>query len=183
LAAKQIFNLHIHAALPQRRNNMKVRTIVALVVLLAVSLPVWGASPAAAGFDSLKTLAGAWDFKGPDGKPAQVTWRLVSGGSALMEELPHDSMVTMYHLNNDKLLMTHYCSAMNQPRMQADISADGKTITFNFLDATNLASPNDGHMQKMVLTFKDKDHFSEQWVFSKDGKDAEHMTFDYTRKQ
>ena len=161
---------------------MKVRTIVAVAVLLAVSVPVWGASNAAAAFDSLKTLTGTWEFKGPDGKPSQVSWRLISDGSALMEEMPHENMVTMYHLNNGSLLMTHYCSAHNQPRMQAEISADGKTITFNFLDATNLASPSDGHMHKMVLTFQDKDHFSEQWFFSKDGKDVAHETFQYTRK-
>jgi hypothetical protein len=161
---------------------MKVRSLIALAVLFAFSIPIWSAANAASGFDSLKTLAGAWDTKGPDGKPMQITLRLISEGSALMEEIPHASMVTIYHLDNDRLLMTHYCAAHNQPRMQAEVSADGKTITFNFLDATNLASPNDGHMRKMVLTIQDKDHFSEQWSFRKDGKDVMHETFQYTRK-
>lgn len=161
---------------------MKIRTIIAVAVLLAVSIPVWSAVNAASGFDSLKTLVGSWEHKGPDGKPGITVWRLVSEGSALMEELPHESMITMYHMDNDRLLMTHYCGARNQPRMKADISPDGKTITFNFVDGTNLASPADAHMHKMVLTFQDKDHYSETWSFYKDGKEMMHETFQYARK-
>ena len=103
-------------------------------------------------------------------------------GSAVMEVQTQESMITMYHLDKDRLMMTHYCSAQNQPRMQASISDDGKTFTFDFLDATNLANPADGHMRKMVLTVLDKDHFTEQWLFSKDGKD-ETGTFHLIRKK
>jgi hypothetical protein len=165
---------------------MKIRSILAIAIVLAISAPVFAvpAAPpsAASAFDSLKTLAGTWEAKTPDGKTADTTLRLVSGGSALMEEMPHDSMVTMYHLDNNRLLMTHYCGAQNQPRMQADVSADGKTITFNFIDGTNLASPAAPHMHKMVLTFVDKDHFTEAWTFHKDSKEAEHMVIQYSRK-
>jgi hypothetical protein len=56
--------------------------------------------------------------------------------------------------------------------MQARISDDGKTFTFDFLDATNLASPAAGHMHKMVLTIQDKDHFTEDWTYSKTEKMA-----------
>jgi hypothetical protein len=163
--------------------EMKARILVVMAVLLAVALPAWSAGDAAAGFTTLKGLAGQWETKGPDGQPQVVSWKPISDGSAMMEEMSHESMVTMYHLDSNRLLMTHYCSAKNQPRMQAEVSADGKTITFNFLDATNLASPADGHMRKMVLTIRDKDHFSEQWFFSKDGKDIMSETFQYTRKQ
>jgi len=36
-----------------------------------------------------------------------------------MESMEHESMVTMYHLDKGRVMMTHYCSAQNQPRMQA----------------------------------------------------------------
>ena len=40
----------------------------------------------------------------------------------------HDDMISMLHLDADRLLMTHYCGAGNQPRMQAEASSDGKTF-------------------------------------------------------
>ncbi len=162
---------------------MKIRALLAIAALCIASAPVWGATDAASAFATLKNLAGQWETKGPDGNPTVVTWKAISAGSAMMEEMPHENMITMYHLDNDRLLMTHYCSAKNQPRMQAEVSPDGKTIIFNFLDATNLASPADGHMHKMVLTVRDKDHFSEQWFFSQGGKDVHTETFQYARKQ
>jgi len=66
--------------------------------------------------------------------------------------------------------------------MQGEISPDGKTITFNFVDGTNIAKPTDGHMQKMVLTVQDQDHFSEKWIFGGGGQEHT-MTLQYTRKQ
>jgi hypothetical protein len=166
---------------------MKIRLISTLVAALLFSLPVFSlpntvAADPASVFTSLKGLAGNWEAKDEKGNPAITTLKLVSGGSAIMEEMPHESMVTMYHMDNDRLLMTHYCSAMNQPRMQAEISPDGKTIIFNFVDGTNLGKNSPGHMQKMTLTIQDKDHFSENWVFSAGGKEQA-KTIEYTRKQ
>src|SRR5256885_508342 len=161
---------------------MKIRSLV--VAILAMAAEAWCAAPTApAAFTSLTSLAGEWQLKA-EGMPAQtVTLKVVSGGSVLMESMEHESMVTMYHLDKDHVMMTHYCSAQNQPRMQAKISDDGKTFTFDFLDATNLANPADGHMRKMVLTIVDKDHFTEQWFFSQGGKDNQHGVFQLTRKQ
>jgi hypothetical protein len=78
--------------------------------------------------------------------------------------------------------MTHYCSAQNQPRMQAEVSPDGKRFTFNFLDATNLATPDAGRMQRMVLTIEDANHVTEQWLF-RTGAKEETETFKLSRKQ
>jgi hypothetical protein len=91
-----------------QEEDMKYRIIATLVASLLLSLPGWAATDANSGFASLKNLAGQWKAKDEKGNPAITTWKLVSGGSALMEEMPHESMVTMYHLDNDRLLMTHY---------------------------------------------------------------------------
>jgi hypothetical protein len=112
-----------------------------------------------------------------------ITWKLISAGSVLMESMQEESMVTMYHVDNNRLMLTHYCAAQNQPRMAAKVSDDGKTFTFDFIDGTNIASPDDGHMRKLVLTIQDKDHFTEQWFFAQKGKDADHGVFQLTRKQ
>lgn len=160
---------------------MKFKAVAAAI--LAFSIPAWCASNAGAAFDNLKSLAGEWQVKDPTGKMQTITWTLVSGGSVLMESMQEQSMVTMYHVDNDRLMLTHYCSAHNQPRMQGRISDDGKTFVFDFLDATNLANPADGHMHKLVLTIQDKDHFSEQWFFTVNGKDNNHGVLQFTRKK
>lgn len=162
---------------------MILKTIAIVVALFALSVPVLSAPNAKASFENLKVLAGQWETKDPSGKRQIITWKVVSGGSVLMESMEEESMVTMYHVDNNRLLLTHYCSAQNQPRMQAQVSDDGKTFTFDFIDATNMASPNDGHMRKLVLTIQDKDHFTEQWFFTQKGKDLDHGVFQLTRKQ
>lgn len=169
------------------KTRISITLAVALVFVCAV--PGWCASDGASGFATLKSLAGQWEGK-PEGKmegktdghPEVITWKLVSGGSAMMEEMSHDSMVTMYHLDDNRLLMTHYCSAQNQPRMAAEVSADGKTITFNFIDGTNLNSTRNAHMHNMVLTVTDQNHITEKWTFVSNGKEQTE-TFHLTRKQ
>lgn len=160
---------------------MKCKAIAVAVLVLSIS--AWPAPNAGSAFDSLKGLVGEWQAKDPHGNVQTITWKLVSSGSVLMESMQEESMVTMYHVDNNRLMLTHYCAARNQPRMQGQVSDDGKTFTFDFLDATNLGSPADGHMRKLVLILQDKDHFTEQWFFVKDGKDADHGVLQLTRKK
>ena len=88
----------------------------------------------------------------------------------------------MFHMDGvNRLMMTHYCAAGNQPRMQASVSPDGKTIAFSYVDATNLTTPDTGHMQKMVLTLIDDNHHTEEWVFADHGMGHKEL-FDLHRK-
>lgn len=140
------------------------------------------------GFDKLKTLVGDWSAKTEDGKPVQVSYKLVSNGSALMEMLNMENhteeMITMYHPDGDKLMMTHYCSANNQPRMKAEpVTGEIKSLTFNFVDATNLNSPDDGHMHRLAVIFQDPDHFTQEWTWREKGKDARTAVFKFERKK
>ncbi|MDR4471533.1 MAG: hypothetical protein MRJ92_02410 [Nitrospira sp.] len=53
---------------------------------------------------------------------------LGSGGTTLTETLtPPDSppMTTMYYSDGDQLMLTHYCSLNNQPRMRAAAVKEG----------------------------------------------------------
>jgi hypothetical protein len=130
------------------------------VVVSAVDKP---GSPSA-GFETLKSLAGRWSATTPDGKNGDLTLKVIAGGSALMELEPESDMVSVIHPDNGRLLMTHYGGAKNQPRMQGEISPDGKQFRFDFIDGTNL-SASDGHMKQMTLTINDNDHVTENWVF------------------
>jgi hypothetical protein len=151
-----------------------------VVIPFFVVLALAAAAAQSAGqksFDAVKLLAGNWQGKTSMGGAVQVSYKSTAGGSAIMSEIrsemngESEDMVTMFHMDGDRLLLTHYCAAGNQPRMQASISPDGKTITFDFIDATNLATPDTGHMRRVVFTFTDGTHHSEEWHFQLPGKE------------
>jgi hypothetical protein len=146
----------------------------------AQTTPDW---PAAA-FEKLKSLSGEWQGQGPHGLTT-VTYHIVSGGAAVMETImpPHEaSMVTLYHRDGDKLMMTHYCSSGNQPRMRAEApGGESNHLTFTLVDVTNLAKPSDGHMQKLALSFHSQDQMTSVWTWRQDGKDTP-STFNLVRQ-
>jgi hypothetical protein len=165
---------------------MKVRLLpvlsTAMFVLLTTFAPA--ASDGSKAFAKLKSLEGSWSGKTPDGHTVQVSNRVTSSGSVLMSEITgQEDMITMFHLDGGRLLMTHYCAAGNQPRMVASLSPDGKTITFDFLDATNLLPSQGGHMERVVFTLIDADHHSEDWQFAQDGGQKLHEKFDLERQK
>jgi hypothetical protein len=161
---------------------MKKRTAVfaamlALVFAVAINSARAGGNGTVA-FEQLKSLAGHWET-GKSGKDkATLDLELTAGGTAVIErgtivdKGKAVEMITLYYLDGDQLKMTHYCMAGNQPTMHGTYAPDTKTLTFDFEGATNLKSPNDGHMHHAVYTFIDNDHFKTAWTFQKDQKDA-----------
>ncbi|MGC2193875.1 MAG: hypothetical protein WA628_04305 [Terriglobales bacterium] len=160
---------------------MKSFRIVASLVFLLAATTAFAQSDSQKTFDHLKSLTGNWQGKASNGNTMKVVFRPTSGGSALLSEIMgEEDMITMFHVDNDRVLMTHYCGAGNQPRMQAKMSPDGKTITFTFVDATNLTIPGAGHMDHLVITMPDPDHHTEDWTFVNGGKEMKEH-FDLAR--
>jgi len=157
---------------------------IALSLLFLAATTAFAQSGAQKSFDQLKALSGNWEGKDAQGKTLSVSFRSTAGDSALMSEIhgtAPENMISMFHLDGpNRLLLTHYCSAGNQPRMVASASPDGKTITFNFLDATNLATPDAGHMQRVVITILDANHHTEDWTFQDHDKQMKEF-FDLKR--
>jgi hypothetical protein len=161
---------------------MKSRCISISLVVLAATL-AFAVSAANRSFEQLKSLEGTWEGKTPDGQTAQVIYRVTSNGSALMSEIKgKEDMISMFNLDGDRVLLTHYCAVGSQPRMVASVSPDGKTFTFDFLDATNLATPDADHMTRMVLSMPDANHHTEEWIFTDHGKEMKEV-FDLWRKK
>src|SRR6201984_3010022 len=159
---------------------MKSLRLAAAVAFLLTTVTAFAQSDAQKTFDRLKSLDGTWEAK-VNNNPVKVVFRTTSGGSAVLSEITgEENMITMFHMDNNRVLATHYCGAGNQPRMQASMSPDGKTITFTFVDATNLATRKSGHMNTLVITMPDADHHSEDWTFAADGKEMKEH-FDLTR--
>jgi len=163
-----------------------LRTVVSVFVVLAATC-AFAQSDAQKSFDKLRTLVGNWEGKASDGMPVQVAFRETSGGSALLSEITrpeggHEYMVTMFHLDGARLLMTHYCGVGNQPRMVGSMSPDGKALTFNFLDATNVLPSQPGHMEHLTVTIVDPNHHTEAWEFAGQDGQKHQEVFDLKRK-
>ncbi|MGD0227594.1 MAG: hypothetical protein ABSF71_35210 [Terriglobia bacterium] len=167
-----------------------LKVLVPIVVFAALGLAQAQTSSAqsSAAFDKLKLLAGEWEGKAIEGGkeiPATTSFRLVSDGSVLMNVLGQGTsheMVTMFHMDNNDLLATHYCAAHNQPRFRSVSTSDPKVVAFEFKDATNLAGPTASHMVGVKFTLLDPNHHVEEWTFLENGQ-TETSRFDFQRKQ
>lgn len=166
---------------------MKRTTLAVFTFTLLAALAAFAQSSGQKSFDNMKSLAGNWEGKDSMGGAVEVSNRVTAGGSAVMSEIKTsmhgkaEDMISMINMDGDRVLLTHYCSAGNQPRMQAAPSPDGKSITFTFVDATNLASPDAPHMKSVTFNFIDDNHHTEEWHFAVPGKEMV-QRFDLQRK-
>ena len=155
-----------------------------LVAVVTVAVLPAQSGPAGA-FEKIKSLTGEWTGKMSGGMPATTTIKVTAGGSAVMQMLGEGTdmeMPTLFHMDGDRLMATHYCASKNQPRMVLNpAGAEGDTLKFEFLDITNLRSPEAGHMRRVTFTFVDKDHFRQEWTYREKGKESAD-TFDFVRK-
>ena len=170
---------------------MKPRRGLHAVVLAAVAWTLFGAAGQAAeqskatlAFARLASLVGEW--KGAQGgTEIQVTYTLIADGSALMEEFrPREgpTMLTLFSVDADRLLATHYCSAKNQPQMATEAIADplAKSVAFSLVRVTGLVSPDAWHNTGLVVTLEDGDHLTQRWTYLSHGKNGTN-SFHFTR--
>jgi hypothetical protein len=162
-----------------------------IVRLLAIPFLVVVAAGATSGetrsnpaFAKLKSLVGTWEGKDEQGNAAKSKIETVVSGTAVMETLSMagmEDMVTLYSADGDSVALIHYCPTNNQPRMRATPGAGPvKELDFVFKDAGNLATPETGHQQRLVMRFEDENHMTESWTWRQNGKDSV-MTVHFTR--
>jgi hypothetical protein len=139
------------------------------------------AGPQVPALERLKALAGDW--VDADAKPGAkdgpvVTYRVTGAGSAVVETLfagtPHE-MVSVFHRDGTDLVMTHYCSAGNQPRMRTK-GMTGNVLAMDYDGGTNLDPSRDSHIHSFRLEFVSPDEIREDWVGWDKGKPAEPVT-------
>lgn len=128
------------------------------------------------GFERIKLLVGDWQGTLPDGKPIDISYRMINGGMILEQYHSKNpmwwNMSSAYHLDNNKIMMTHYCSWGNHPRMSAIVpSGDVTKLQFNFIDMTQ-TQPSNGYMHNSAFNFQDRDHFTHHWTWRDKGKDT-----------
>src|SRR5438309_10855846 len=140
------------------------RLALSLVLLVLATTAALAQSDAQKSFDSLKSLAGTWQAT-YEGKPMQATLRVTSMGNAILHEMKGegpDNPITMFYLDGDRLLLTHYCDAGNRPRMAGKLSPDGKTLEVDFVDVGNDSATQGGHMQHAVVIIIDANQHPEE---------------------
>ena len=169
---------------------MSFFSALALAAVVAGSSAADKTKPAGAEacFSKLKTLAGDWMTKDPQtGKEVlALRYKVTAAGSALEETIfagePHE-MVTLYHLDNGSLVLTHYCALGNQPHLKATEASTPSKMEFTCIGGGNMKSESDMHMHHADVTIKDADHVVTHWAAYKDGKPAGHeVSFEVHRK-
>ena len=151
---------------------------------IALSIWVLGLQPSATAgphgsgpWVRLKSLAGTWrraDATTPASKAFRIRYRLISADTALVEEFgdPAKQITeTVFHLDGERVLATHYCAQGNQPRLRLRAQSSPDVLEFDFLDATNLRSPADSHLVRLTFRWIDDDHLSREEVYAENGKE------------
>jgi hypothetical protein len=163
---------------------MQIAVVIGMV--LAAQAPQLDPGVKAA-WETIKGLEGEWYGQASDGRKIHHSVQLFAGGASVLERSwfeahPNEMMVTIYHLDQGRLMLTHYCVAGNQPRMRAsEISPDGKKLLFTFFDGTNLRDRDQGHMDKASYEFIDKDTFKSNWTWYSKGKEQWMEAFTFKR--
>src|SRR5438094_4583952 len=134
-------------------------------------------------FDRLAALKGKWSGE-QEGVKISLIYTLTANGSALMEEFRPESgavMITMFTVDGDHLIATHYCSAKNQPQMMTSaITEVQKPLAFSLVRITGLKSPDDWHNTGLTMIQEDNDHLTQEWTYQSKKKSGK-KTFRYTR--
>lgn len=130
--------------------------------------PAQGGVSGRQAFERMKALAGEWQgtVMTREGPPATVRYEVVSGGHAVMERLfpaTDHEMVSVYHLEGEELIATHYCAMGNQPRMRFDQGSQTE-LSFGFAGGTNFDPKTDMHIHSARYTFPDPDHLQAEWA-------------------
>ena len=152
----------------------------------AAATPAKEKSGSAVAFDQLASLAGEW--KGAqDGAEIKVTYTLTANGSALMEEfrpmnMNNHVMITMFTVDGDRLLATHYCSVGNQPQMATEAITQplSKSLSFSLARVTGMATPEDWHNTGLILTLESEQRLTQEWSYEDKGKKGTTI-FHFTR--
>jgi len=162
--------------------------VLAVAALVVAGEETGKPKPKNAQLEQMKKLAGEWLIVGEDGKPTEdvgVTYRVTSAGSAVIETIfpgADHEMITMYYLDGDDLVLTHYCALGNQPHMKADPKSAEGTISFRFVGGANIDPAKDTHMHDALFTFVDDDHLKSVWTLWAGGQAKNAHAFSFVRK-
>lgn len=132
--------------------NAKIILLASLLALTSV-YAADDVSPRAV-FAKLQTLVGEWEGKTEAGRVLKISYRLTANNTVLVETWtlgPQRESLTLYHMDNESLIATHYCPIGNQPRLRFKQGGSASLFAFEFVSATNLPKPEAAHQHSFEV--------------------------------
>jgi len=125
-----------------------------------------------AAFQRLKQLVGTWTSTetGRSGSGQVTTFKMAGGGRVLVEDAG-GTLSNTFHLDVDRLMLTHYCGSGNQPRMRVR-EVDDRRLSFEIFDITNLASPKAYRTTHLDVVFLSDDRVEFAYRGVADGRES-----------
>lgn len=171
---------------------ISIGAIVAVVAMTApvaaqTAEPAKGSRPESVVYDAasamayFKTLAGDWQAgtghehggsaaSNPD---STLTFRTKAAGSAVVQTTrlgQPGEMESVFHMDGDRLLLTHYCALQNAPVLEFQKSTKPGEIKFVFKGGTNFDPKVDAHFHEGTFHVKDKDTVEQTFTVFANGK-------------
>ncbi len=139
-------------------------------------------------FEFLKQLEGTWigETEIAPGQQGVFEFRVTAGGTAVEERemigTPME-MLTVYHMQGDSLVATHYCMLGNQPHMVAAPRVVDRSLSFGCDGKPgNTRSHNDEHVHGWTMRLADDGRLHYDAELIADGKVTEAPTSVLTRQ-
>ncbi|HBE71905.1 MAG TPA: hypothetical protein DDW52_27500 [Planctomycetaceae bacterium] len=122
-------------------------------------------------FNQLKEFEGQWRIAEP-ARSVVVQFEVIANGSVITEmwRMPGErSSLTIYSMDGNRLLVTHYCPQRNVPRLVCAGQDKYGVYRFEFLDGTNLQDRKASHMHAAWLQIMSKDSFIRNETYIENG--------------
>lgn len=124
-------------------------------------------------FSALSLLVGDWEGSYRSGLHHQVNYQLIANDSALVETWhmsPTRKSMTIYTIDGERLLATHYCPQGNQSRLVLMEKDAENKYQFRFTDGTNLQNPKASHQHAFWLSINSPTSFTRSETYLKNTK-------------
>jgi hypothetical protein len=125
----------------------------------------------------LKSLAGDWvnANQGTEhGTTSPVaSFKVIAAGTAVVETTgagTPNEMTTVFHMDGDRLLQTHYCALQNAPVLRFEPSDVPGELKFVFHGGTNFDPDVDAHFHDGSIRIQDKDTVETSFVVHANGE-------------
>ena len=102
-----------------------------------------------------------------------ASFKVTAAGSAIVEttgEGTPNEMATIFHMDGDQLLQTHYCALMNAPVLRFEKSDKPGELKFVFHGGTNFDVAVDAHYHEGTIQIVDEDTIETSFVVFTNGE-------------